>query len=107
GRPPTTRREVCWRQLAPCEPFGPHDHRSHRVTTYRRRAGSKLPRKSPKGLHARRHTVATRLLEAGGARETISGVLGHTSPESTRIDTKVDLAALRSAALAIEEVHHA
>jgi len=106
GRPPTTRREVFLRHLAPFEPFGPNDNLHHIVTTYRRRAGIKLPKQSRKGLHSLRHTVATRLLEAGVALETISGVMGHLSPETTRIYTKVDLAALRSAALDIEEVPH-
>lgn len=106
GRPPTTRREVFLRHLAPFEPFGPNDNLHHIVTTYRRRAGIKLPKRSHKGLHSLRHTVATRLLEAGVALETISGVMGHISLETTRIYTKVDLAALRSAALDPEEVHH-
>jgi len=106
GRPPTTRREVFVRHLAPFEPFGPNDNLHHIVTTYRQRAGIKLPKKSHKGLHSLRHTVATRLLEAGVALETIAGVLGHRSPDSTRLYTKVDLAALRSAALDLEEVPH-
>jgi integrase len=107
GRPPTTRREVFVRHLAPFEPFGQNDNLYHIVATYRRRAGIELPRKSHKGLHSLRHTVATRLLEAGVPLETISGVMGHISPETTRIYTKVDLAALRSAALDPEEVRHA
>ena len=106
SRPQTARREVFLRHLAPFEPFGPNDNLHHIVTTYRRRAGIELPRRSHKGLHSLRHTVATRLLEAGVALETILGVMGHISPETTRIYTKVDLAALRSAALDIEEVHH-
>jgi integrase len=106
GRPPSARREVFLRHLAPFEPFGPYDNLYHIVTTYRRRAGIELPPKSRKGLHSLRHTVATRLLEAGVALETISGILGHRSPETTRLYTKVDLAALRSAALDLEEVHH-
>jgi integrase len=106
GRPPTARREVFLRHLAPFEPFGQDDNLYHIVATYRRRAGIELPRKSHKGLHSLRHTVATRLLEAGVALETISGVMGHLSPESTRIYTKVDLAALRSAALDLKEVPH-
>jgi integrase len=106
GRPPTARREVFLRHLAPFEPFGPNDNLHQVVTTYRRRAGIELPKRSHKGLHSLRHTVATRLLEAGVALETISGVMGHISPETTRIYTKVDLAALRSAALDLDEVHH-
>jgi integrase len=106
GRPTTTRREVFLRHLAPFEPFGLNDNLYHIVTTYRRRAGIKLSKRSHKGLHSLRHTVATRLLEAGVALETISGVMGHRSPETTRLYTKVDLAVLRSTALDIEEVHH-
>jgi integrase len=106
GRPPSARREVFLRHLAPFEPFGPNDNLYHLITTYRRRAGIELPQKSRKGLHSLRHTVATRLLEAGVALDTISGVLGHASAETTRIYTKVDLAALRSAALEIEEAPH-
>ena len=106
GRPPTTRREVFLRHLAPFEPFGPNDNLYHIVTTYRRRAGIKLPKSSHTGLHSLRHTLATRLLEAGVALETIAGVMGHLSPESTRIYAKVDLAALRGAALDLPEVSH-
>jgi integrase len=106
GRPSTERREVFLRHLAPFEPFGANDNFYHIVATYRRRAGIALPRNSHKGLHSLRHTVASRLLEAGVALETIAGVMGHISLESTRIYTKVDLAALRSAALDLAEVHH-
>lgn len=106
GRPTTARREVFLRHLAPFEPFGSDDNLHHIVTSYRRRAGIELPRHSQKGLHSLRHTVATRLLEAGVALETISGVMGHISPESTRIYTKVDITGLRSAALDLGEVRH-
>jgi site-specific recombinase XerD len=106
GRPPTARREVFLRHLAPFEPFGQDDNLYHIVDTCRRRAGIELPERSHKGLHSLRHTLARRLLEAGVALETISGVMGHLSPDTTRIYTKVDLAALRSAALDLEEVHH-
>jgi site-specific recombinase XerD len=51
--------------------------------------------------------VASRLLETGTSLETISSILGHLSTESTRIYTKVDIEALRSAALDPEEVAHA
>jgi site-specific recombinase XerD len=50
--------------------------------------------------------MATRLLEVGTPFETIAAVLGHRSLESTRIYTKVDLEALRSAALEVEETSH-
>jgi integrase/recombinase XerD len=107
GRPPTARREVFLRHLAPFEPFGRDDNLYHIIAKYRCRAGVELPRTSRKGLHSLRHTVATRLLEAGVALDTISGVMGHICSETTRIYLKVDLEALRSAALDPEEVQHA
>lgn len=107
GRPPTQKREVFLRLCAPFEPFGRNDNLHHIITRYRRQAGIELTARSRKGLHSLRHTVATRLLEAGVSLETIAGVMGHISPETTRIYTNVDLAALRSAALEVEEVHHA
>ena len=50
-------------------------------------------------MNALRHSVATRLLEVGTPIETIAAVMGHLSIESTRIYTKVDIEALRGAAL--------
>ncbi len=107
GRPQTARREVFLRHLAPFEPFGRDNNLHSIITKYRCLAGIELPRTSRKGLHALRHTVATRLLEAGVSLDTISGVMGHISPETTRLYTKVDLLALRSAALTLDEVEHA
>jgi len=106
GRPPTARREVFLRHQAPFEPFGRDNNLYHIITKYRCGAGIELPKKSRKGLHSLRHTVATRLLEAEVPLDTIAGVMGHLSPETTRIYLKVDLAALRSVALELEEVHH-
>jgi integrase len=77
------------------------------VCDLRSLAGIELPRACRKGLHALRHTVATRLLEAGVSLDAISGVMGHVSPETTRLYTKVDIPALRSAALTLEEVEYA
>jgi integrase len=107
GRPQTARREVFLRHLAPFEPFGRDNNLHSIITKYRCLAGIELPRACRKGLHALRHTVATRLLEAGVSLDAISGVMGHISPETTRLYTKVDLLALRSAALTLEEVEYA
>jgi integrase len=106
GRPPTTRREVFLRHLAPFEPFGQDDNLYHVVATYRRRAGIAPAKEAQKGLHSLRHTLATRLLQAGVPLETVAGVLGHASPDSTRLYTRVDLTALRSAALDLEGVRY-
>lgn len=106
GRPESPRREVFLRANAPFEPFGRDNNLHSIISTYRRRAGITLPRRSRKGLHSLRHTVATRLLEADTPLPVISAVMGHLSSESTRIYIKVDIAALRQVALDPEEVAH-
>ena len=105
GRPVTHHREVFLRLKAPVEPFASNDNLYHILTFYRQRAGVALPAQARKGLHSLRHTLATRLLEAGTPLETIAGILGHLSPESTQIYTKVDVETLRRAALDPEVLH--
>ena len=105
GRPVTTHREVFLRLKAPVEPFGSNDNLHHIITFYRQRAGIALPPQGGTGLHSLRHTVATWLLETGTPLETIASILGHRSLESTQIYTKVDLEALRQAALDPEVSH--
>jgi site-specific recombinase XerD len=107
GRPLSHHREVFLRANAPFEPFGHDNNLHHIVTKYRRRANIDLPARSRRGLHSLRHTVASRLLEAGTPLETISGIMGHLSIETTRIYTKIDVEALRSVAIDLEEVAHA
>lgn len=102
GRPPTPHREVFLRGNAPFEPFGSNNNLHHVITRYRRLARIELPAKSRRGLHSLRHTLATRLLGRGVPLETISTVLGHHSLDVTRRYTKVDLDALRMAALEVE-----
>lgn len=104
GRPPSRHREIFLRVNAPFEPFGPNNNLHGIITVYRRRARITLPKRSRKGLHSLRHTVATRLLEAKTPLPVISAVMGHLSSETTRIYTKVDIAALREAALELHEV---
>jgi site-specific recombinase XerD len=60
------------------------------------RAGIKTP---THGAHQFRHGLATDMLRHGASLTEIGEVLGHRSPETTRIYTKVDLNALRPLAL--------
>jgi site-specific recombinase XerD len=99
GRPTTNCREVFLRVNAPIEPFANNDNLHHIITFYRQRAKVGLKRTGRKGMHSLRHSVATRLLEVGTPLETIASVLGHVSLESTQLYAKVDIDALRSAAL--------
>jgi site-specific recombinase XerD len=104
GRPKAKHREVFLRSNAPHAPFGDNNNLHDVITRYRRRAEIELPSTSRRGLHSLRHTLATRMLARGVPFETIGSVLGHQSLDTTRIYTKVDIDALRSAALDLPEV---
>jgi len=99
GRPTTNYREVFLRVNAPIEPFANNNNLHSMITLYRQRAKVGLEREGCKGMHSLRHSVATRLLEVGTPLETIASVMGHLSLESTQIYAKVDINALRTAAL--------
>lgn len=107
GRPESQRREIFLRANAPFEPFGQDNNLYYIITRYRRRAAIRLPVQNRKGMHSLRHTLASRLLEANISLETISGIMGHISMDTTRIYTKVNIEALQSVAIDPEEVTHA
>jgi integrase/recombinase XerD len=75
-----------------------------RIKTYVTRAGIRVDRAKLHGMHSLRHTLATKLLEKNVPLETISGVLGHQSVNSTKVYLAVDLKSLRNCALNTEEV---
>jgi len=52
-----------------------------------------------RGAHQFRHGLASEMLRRGASLSEIGELLGHRSPETTKIYTKVDLAALRTLAL--------
>lgn len=107
GRPESEHREIFLRANAPFNPFSYNNNLHYIITRYRQKAGISLPVQNRRGMHSLRHTVASRLLEANVALETISGIMGHLSLETTRIYTKIDIEALRSVAIDPEEVTHA
>jgi site-specific recombinase XerD len=97
GRPRnSSSRCVFLRSRAPLRGFhGPVAIASlvqHNLT----RAAIKAP---THGAHQFRHGLATDMLRHGASLTEIGEVLGHSSPETTRIYTKVDLNALRPLAL--------
>jgi site-specific recombinase XerD len=96
GRPRSTSRRVFLRAKAPIRGFlGPAA-----VGTIVRhallRAGIDAP---TTGAHQFRHGLATEMLRHGASLSEIGELLGHRSPETTKIYTKVDLDALRTLAL--------
>jgi len=107
GRPSVAHREVFLWCKPPFCPFAHGSNLQYLLTRYRRQAGIAVAPRRPGGLHTLRHSLASRLLQAGTPLTTIADVLGHRSSESTYIYTKVNLPQLQTCALDPEEVHHA
>lgn len=95
SRRKTSSRAVFMRVRAP---FGAAD-----VTTIRSAMRSAARRsglgEKIGGTHIFRHTFAARLLDSGATLNGIADLLGHTSFDTTRIYTKVDMPALRGVAM--------
>lgn len=96
GRPQSTCRRVFLRAKAPmCGFRGPCGIASI-VQHSLQRANINAP---TNGAHQFRHGFATEMLRQGASLMEIGELLGHRSPQTTSIYTKVDLAALRTLAL--------
>lgn len=98
GRPQgTSCRRVFMRVLAPARGFNDQKAVGCVVKRALIRAGIESPRK---GAHLFRHSLATQMLRHGASLAEIGEVLRHRSPHTTAIYAKVDLAALRTLAVA-------
>jgi site-specific recombinase XerD len=95
GRPETADRRMFFRNVAPRAPISEHAVSSC-VASYLHKAGIKVHRA---GSHTLRHTCVQRLIDAEFPLKTIGDFVGHRSPVSTQIYTKVALASLREVAM--------
>jgi len=95
GRPKTTDRHVFFRSVAPVQPIGSAVV-SACATRYLLQAGVQVPRP---GSHTLRHTLVQRLVDAEFALKEIGDFVGHRSPASTQIYSKVAIESLRQVAL--------
>ena len=95
GRPKTVQRNIFMRVLAPVQPLATSAI-SSRVAYYLHRAGISVRRA---GSHTLRHTCVQRLVDADFPFKVIGDYVGHSTPESTEIYTKVAIDALRKVAL--------
>jgi len=95
ARPQTADRHLFFRSVAPWRPISSGAVSSAAVR-YLQRAGVRVHRA---GAHTLRHTCVQRLVDAEFSLKTIGDYVGHRSPQSTKIYTKADLAALREVAL--------
>jgi integrase/recombinase XerD len=96
GRPHSPSRRVFLRSRAPVRGFLSQCAIGSLVRHSLERASIVSP---TKGAHQFRHGLATQMLRHGASLAEIGEVLGHRSPETTKIYTKVDLQALRPLAL--------
>lgn len=96
GRPTSGSRRVFLRGKAPIRGFLGPSAIGSLVRNALKRAGVTAP---TNGAHQFRHALATQMLRHGASLTEIGEVLGHRSPETTKIYAKVDLDALRLLAL--------
>jgi integrase/recombinase XerD len=96
GRPHSRSRRLFLRHKAPVRGFLSQCAIGSVVHHAIERAGVQAP---THGTHQFRHALATRMLRGGASLIEIGELLGHRSPETTKIYTKVDVEALRGLAL--------
>lgn len=95
GRPPTSLRQVFFHVTAPCTPIT-QAAVSSRAAHYLHQAGIVGPRL---GSHTLRHSCVQRLVEAGWSLKAMGDYVGHASPASTEIYSKVAVETLREVAI--------
>lgn len=96
GRPMLSDRHVFIRSRAPRVGFSTSTAICDVVRRALTRAGISSARK---GAHLLRHSLAVRMLRSGASLAQIGDVLGHQSPSTTEIYTKVDFGSLHELAM--------
>ena len=99
GRPACDCPQVFVRHTAPIGPFSDQDHLHQILAKHARAAHVPLGEQRRHGMHSLRHTLATRLLEAGTPIEQIADILGHQQVGSTGVYLKSSLRLLAQCAL--------
>jgi integrase len=98
-RPPSRHEEIFLSKRPP------HDPLASKINAWLGRqldtAGIEAPRR---GAHVLRHSLAVHLLRNGETLKSIGDVLGHRSPETTFVYTKLHVEDLRTVALDPEVV---
>ena len=95
SRPQSAERHVFFMAFAPVRPIS-YTAVSKLATKYLLMAGIQVPRP---GSHTLRHSCVQRLVDADFPLKTIGDFVGHRSPKTTEIYTKVAVESLREIAL--------
>jgi site-specific recombinase XerD len=79
-----------------------HGHSLYEITrTYMTRSGIHIPPGKKHGPHALRHSLSSILLESRVPLPVISGILAHSSSDTTKVYLKIDHDQLRECALSV------
>jgi site-specific recombinase XerD len=105
GRPPAESNNVFLRHNPPFITFASASCLHGMISGIISKAGIPAGKRTRAGMHSLRHSLASGLLQNKVEINTISEILGHSSPESVRHYIRVDLSALRQCALNVEVNH--
>ena len=100
GRPLSDAPEIFVRQVAPHVPMKYYDSMLVKLL---QQAGISTEAPRHHGMHALRHSLATRLLEQNTPLPIIQEVLGHCDPATTQQYISVDVEQLRSCAMEVPD----
>jgi len=98
GRPKSDEPKIFLRAVPPYFPLAVLDHILYK---YLRLAKIDNPRVMQKGMRTLRHSLATHMLEQEVPIHVIQNVLGHTSVNTTKLYTSVNVNQLRACALEV------
>lgn len=99
ARPKVDNPHIFLRHLPPYNELSERNHLYKTIEKYMMRAKLPISAKKRNGMHSLRHSLATTLMEENVPLSDISGILGHTSVDSTSIYLNVDINRLRDCAL--------
>lgn len=103
GRPACDCPQVFVRHVTPVGPFSDDDHLHQILVKHARVAHVPVSEDRRHGMHSLRHTLATRLMEAGTPVEQIAEILGQRSVDSAAVYLQTSVGLLRKCALDPDE----
>jgi len=104
ARPKSDNPHIFLKHLAPYTELSEGNHLYRTVEKYMVRAKLPISAKRKNGMHSLRHSLATTLLEENIPLDEISGILGHTSSNSTSIYLNTNIERLRECAIDLSEI---
>lgn len=104
ARPKVDNPHIFLRHLPPYTELSERNHLYKTIEKYMMRAKLPISAKKRNGMHSLRHSLATTLMEENVPLSDISGILGHTSVDSTSIYLNVDINRLRDCALEVNKL---